>query len=73
MSIGEGWGLLFGNWFVTTLIIVHAIMLLGFFVFILTPNKKGARIALTVALFGVCGGCIALASGRELVAMLAGL
>lgn len=73
MSIGEGWSLMFSNSFVTTLVIVHAIMLLGFFVFIATPAKRSSRIALVITLFGICGGTIALASGREVLAMLAGL
>jgi hypothetical protein len=37
------------------------------------PNKKGARLALSISLFGVCGSMIALASGRELLTMLRGL
>jgi hypothetical protein len=69
----EGLSHIFSNWFVTVIVMVHAVMLLGFFIFILGPNRRGARIALTVALFGVCGGMIALASGRELVKMFAGL
>lgn len=73
MSFGEGLSLIFGNWFVTVIVIVHAVMLLGFFGFILLPNRKSARIGLTVALFGVCGGLIVLASGREVLGMLAGM
>ncbi|HYG56994.1 MAG TPA: hypothetical protein VD902_02855 [Symbiobacteriaceae bacterium] len=73
MSLGESWGLLTGNWFVMVLLGVHAVMLLGFFFFIVRPNTRAGRVALTVSLFGICGGMIALASGRELVTMFAGL
>lgn len=69
MMFAEGWSLLLGNWFVTVLIVVHAVLLLGFFTFILSPNKRAARLALTVSLFGICGGMIALASGIELLGM----
>lgn len=65
MSMGEAWSMMLGNWFVTALLIVHAVMLIGFFVFILAPNRRSTRIALAVTLFGICGGMIALATGRE--------
>lgn len=69
MSMAETWKIMLDNWFVTTLLIVHGVMLLGFFVFIASPGKRASRIALALTLFGICGGTIALASGRELLQM----
>lgn len=53
------------NWFVLIVIIVHAVMLFGFFAFLVNPAAKWARWVLALSLFGVCGSLLVLAVGRE--------
>lgn len=66
MSGSEVVSLLTHHWFVIVMLIVHAVLLIGFFAFIANPGKKSTRIALAVTLFGVCGGTVAVVAGWEL-------